>query len=223
MGIVHLGIRQSKSKGIYTNKPEYDLKIRTREWENRDHLYWKQYGIDWGLLTMFNVVPIHGYFNFKRYVSCKDIAYAYLEYKDDSLTYKIYRPNASKENKWRNNNPFGVHQGYRQLPKDGELLIITKSLKDVMALYPIPSISIQAETCYIKSSVMDEYKDRFKRVIVFFDNDKQGKEQAASYKKLYKIDSIFIPEQFGVKDYSDLIKSIGFEEANKILNELIKT
>ncbi len=222
-----LGSRKITKKPIKLEKEskvEYNIQITVRDWEQRDFDYWKQYGISLPTLKLFNVVPISGYYHNHYYITTNDIAYAYLEYKDKILTYKIYRPTAHKHKKWRNNNPFGVHQGYRQLPNTDDILIITKSLKDVMAIYEnlsIPSIGVQSETCFIKQSVIDEYKFRFDRVITLFDRDKQGIEQAASYEKLYDIPSIFIPEKYEVKDFSDLIKQVGKYNAVETLKNLL--
>jgi hypothetical protein len=173
---------------------------------------------------MFNVYSISGFYHNNYYLETPDLAFAYLEYKDNALTYKIYRPHASKALKWRNNNPFGVHQGYMQLPSDGDLMIITKSLKDVMSLYEvvgIPAISVQSETCFMKSSVATEYKTRFKKVVSLFDNDFQGREQGDTYKRLYDIDPIFIPKLYNAKDFSDLVKFIGSYDAGNVLELLL--
>jgi len=206
------------------SKIECDLKIVARDWQDRDFAYWLLYGITLPTLKRYNVVPISGYYHNNHWVFTKDIAYAYLEYKDKVLTYKIYRPTAIKTKKWRNNNPYGVHQGYRQLPASNGLLIITKSLKDVMSIWEntnFPSIGVQSETCFIKETVVDEYKFRFDRVVTLFDNDRQGNEQAQSYEKMYDIESLFIPDEFGCKDFSDLVKQVGKQDAVQILKKLL--
>jgi len=209
---------------IHQTDFRYSIEICIRPWEKRDILYWNIYNISLYTLKRFNVVPIKGYYHNQFYVSTRDISYAYLEYKDDRLTYKIYRPTVDKDYKWRNNNPYGVHQGYRLLPKTGKLLIITKSLKDVMSLYEtmnIPAIGVQSEKSFIKDTVVEEYKNRFKHVIVLFDNDITGIEQAKEYKKMYNINNITIPFEYNSKDFSDLIKNTGKINASKLLKNLL--
>jgi hypothetical protein len=226
LGIANPNIKQYKRiTPIYQDRSSDNtptqIQIKTRFWTEDDLRYWRDFGISLSTLRYFNVIPIEGYFSFIRYVNTPGLAYAYLEYKDDKLTYKIYRPLESKSKKWRNNNPYGVHQGYRQLPENGELLIITKALKEVMSLYEtmsISSIGVQSETCYIKDTVVDEYKKRFKRVLTLFDSDRQGIELASSYKKLYDIKPIFIVES---KNFSDLIQLFGKEKAVQILKKLL--
>jgi hypothetical protein len=218
-------IKPAPSKIVKQPKVAMKMSIVVRDWEDRDLEYWRQYAILPSTLKYYNVVPIQGFYTYSVYRETKDMAYAYLEYKDKDLTYKIYRPTVRKSDKWRSNAPFGVHQGYKQLPHSGDILVITKSLKDVMSIYQnaaIPSVAVQSETCFIKDTVVNEYKFRFDRVITLFDNDKQGKEQAESYEKMYDIPSIFIPEKFGVKDFTDLVRLIGIHEAVKELNNLLQ-
>jgi hypothetical protein len=202
----------------------YEIKIVVRPFEQKDINFWQQFGISIPTLRFFDVLAISAYYHSGFYMETKDLAYAYLEYKDHKLTYKIYRPTAKKRNKWRNNHPAGVHDGYRQLPNSGELLLITKSRKDVMSLYEcahIPAVGIQSETCFMKQSVVDEYALRFDRVLTLFDNDIQGRNQAKAYYNTYRIDPIFIPDHFRRKDFSDLLNAIGPENATEVLNNLL--
>jgi len=218
------------------NKVPYELTIKRRGWEKTDAAFWKQFDISPTTLRYYNVVPIEGYFNSNHYVRTPGLAFAYLEYKDDTLTYKVYRPEETSRKKWRNNNPYGVHQGYRQLPIGGPLLIITKALKEVMSLhelYHIPAIAVQSETCFIKESVIDEYKRRFKSIVTLFDNDTQGKNQAGAYLRMYEIRPVFIPEEYKAKNFSDLIYNLNTNNSStkyiilnrireKVFNNLIK-
>ena len=94
-----------------------------------------------------------------------------------------------------------------------------------MSLYDnahIPAIGVQSETCFIKETVVDEYKFRFDRVITLFDSDEQGEQQADSYHKFYNISPIFIPKQYVAKDFSDLVARIGKKSAKDVLSELIE-
>jgi len=208
----------------YCEKYQYNIQISIRNWELRDYDFWRSFGISSFTLKKYNVIPISGYFVNAFEVKTPDIAYAYIELKDNKVTYKIYRPTKDKALKWRTNNSDDVHPGYMQLPKNSNLLIITKSLKDVMAIdenCDIACIAIQAETNYIKEHVMLEYKQRFKYVISLFDNDDTGKTQAERYKDIYNIPSIFIPEKYECKDFSDLIKKEKRDVAQIVMKQLI--
>jgi len=210
---------------IKLEKVKSEISIVAKIWDKYELDWWYQFGITKSTLERYHVYPIHGYYLNGNYIETKGLAFAYVEGKDNNITYKIYRPNADKDNKWRTNHPYGVHQGYTQLPFSGELLIITKSLKDVMSIWEcsdIPSIGVQSESCFIKDTVMNEYKFRFDRVITLFDNDRQGIEQAEAYKKIYDIPSIFIPEEYSTKDFSDLVKNYGRKFAVEVFTNIIK-
>lgn len=90
--------------------------------------------------------------------------YAYKVYNN----FKIYRPLADKYHKWRNNLTEYDIQGYKQLPEKGDILIITKSLKDVMCLCKmgIPAVSPASESTFIPNIALEELKKRFKRIII---------------------------------------------------------
>lgn len=60
-------------------------------------------------------------------------------------------------------------QGANQLnPKGGDLLIIQKSLKDVMCLYNfgIQSIAPCSENLFIKDSLLEKLKNKYQRILV---------------------------------------------------------
>lgn len=62
------------------------------------------------------------------------------------------------------------------IPKNGEYLVITKSMKDTMTLYSIgiPSISPMSETCFLTDSQYNKIIHKFNKVILFMDNDYTG-------------------------------------------------
>jgi hypothetical protein len=199
--------------------------INRRDWNRQDKLFWSGFGISKKTLDKFNVIPIKYIFYNDNPVLAEPLAYAYREYKDGILSYKIYQPHsANKRFKWINNANYSVHQGYTQLPKTGDLLIITKALKDVMSLHDvvgISSIGLQSESVTMKESVMDEYKSRFKNVICLFDNDNAGKKLSEQFAELYNIPYFLIPELPRVTDFSDLVRMKGKEESSKLIHQLI--
>ncbi|MFW6311400.1 MAG: hypothetical protein ACOC1K_04105 [Nanoarchaeota archaeon] len=210
------------SKKTYKKNPKI-IDITVRDWEKHDLNFWGQYGISESILNAYNVYPIKFLFINNNIFPVADHAYAYKEEKDDKITYKIYQPYSVY--KWISNHNKSVHQGYTQLPKTGDLLIITKSLKDVMSLCEvshIPAIGIQNESVLTKESVINEYKERFKTVICLFDNDNAEITLAFRYNKTYGLPFMTITYKYGCKDFSDLVKKIGVEESRIIINNLIK-
>lgn len=58
-------------------------------------------------------------------------------------------------------------QGSKMLPKSGEFVVVTKSLKDVMALYEfgIPAIAPNSENLFNRSN-MKNFKLNFNKYII---------------------------------------------------------
>lgn len=228
MGLSSFDINTSPVDIQYTKivqKERVNLGIKKRDWNIRDKAYWSSFGIRKKTLEKFNVHPISYIFYNDTAVKAHDFAYAYVEIKDNRVSYKIYQPLETKVKKWINNADYTVHQGYTQLPDSGDLLIITKSLKDVMSLHDcmgIAAIGLQSESVMMKDSVMEEYKSRFKKVICLFDNDEAGKKLSQSFTEKYEIPHFFVPELSKVTDFSDLVKAVGISQAIEITNDLIK-
>ena len=146
--------------------------------------------------------------------------YAYKVYNN----FKIYRPLADKYTKWRNNLTEYDIQGYAQLPKKGDVLFITKSMKDVMCLYEmgIPAISPSSESTFIPNDILESLKKRFKRIIILFDRDPAGVRYSRKISLKMNLEAMFIHKKYNAKDVSDAIKTNSFEEIKEWLYGEIK-
>lgn len=215
-------------KKVY-KKERSKFNIQERPFNKQDAAYWKSFGISSKTLEKFNVKAIKSLTtngsNFKYFYTNKDPAYVYYFTKDEV---KIYFPNR-KEYRFLSNTT--SIQGYNQLPDEGDLIVITKSLKDVMCLYElgINSISLQNEIVLPKEELINELKERFKNIFLFYDFDLTGIRTSNKIKKLYKITPIFLTNgrfntnNYGAKDISDFIKLKGFNEVKNIVTKIIKT
>ena len=184
-----------------------DIGIVRQPFTEVDKRYWKQFHISLDTLRKFNVFSIK-YFLCNRVVrgTYKEAnpMYAYKVYDK----FKIYRPLASKYTKWRTNLTNRHVQGLAELPKEGgNLLIITKSLKDVMCLYEMGfyAISPSSETTFIPNDILQSLKNKWKNIVILFDRDKTGMLKAREYSKQYKFDALFVNKKFNAKDISDAI------------------
>ena len=129
--------------------------------------------------------------------------------------FKIYRPLSDKSIKWRGNLGSLDIQGFEQLPEKGNLLIITKSLKDVMVLYELGynSIAPASESTVIPEIAMGNIKKRFKKIVVFYDRDATGMKFARKMVNQYNLDFMFIDKKHETKDISDFVKKFGIKKA----------
>ena len=171
---------------------------------------------------MFAVEPIsHIWVNNNRF-TCKSISYAF-RFKN---RYKIYSPYEVK-NKWLSNTNKTDIQGYDQLPTNGEKLIITSSLKDVMCLHAAGynAIAMQSEMQLPTEKLISELKNRFNKIDILYDNDFEkannpGQTMAKKICDLYGFKNILLPDEYKSKDPSDLVNKVGnFNELKKILND----
>jgi len=205
-----------------------DIAIKRKYFTKTDDKYWGQYHIDRDTLNEFNVTPISMFWvdGFKAPFTYEEDGpmYAYKIFN----SFKIYRPNSkTKKDKWRSNCCNTDIQGWEQLPESGDTLIITKSLKDIMVLkrFGLPSISGHSEVASIPESVLNQAKMRFKRILVFYDNDEAGMKGAKALSEKYELEMIHIPQHYieiyNVKDISDHIKEFGIEKTQELLNQIL--
>jgi hypothetical protein len=190
--------------------------------------YWSDYEIYLDTLELFSTTGVseirYGNGFVIRYIENSN-TYLYSEYKDGQWFYKIYRPLAQDpKNKWKSTCNDSIHFGYRCLPYKGDILVITKSMKDVMVLHTmgIPSISPQGETVRIKQKVMDEYLFRFKNIFLLYDNDFAGKTFAKDMVETYpKIVDLWLPKEGNLKDISDYTKEESRAVAQQRIHHLL--
>ena len=187
-----------------------------------DKNYWGSYHITMPTLEKFNVHSI-------KYYLCNGIVKGI--YKDENPMYaykvynnfKIYRPLGDKFTKWRNNLTDIDVQGYAQLPKKGNLLIITKSLKDVMVLYEMgySAVSPSSESTFIPDIVLNDLKKRFKTILICFDRDVPGVQNMRKVSLKTGLKGFLVHKSFKAKDISDAVKTNGFESVKDWLKKLL--
>lgn len=207
----------------YIQPTETVIGVVRQEFNDVDINYWKQFNISINTLKKFNVNSI-------KYYLCNGIVkgtykrenpmYAYKVYNN----FKIYRPLADKYTKWRNNLTDYDIQGYEQLPQKGDILFITKSMKDVMCLHEMgyPAVSPSSESTFLPKDVLEQLKTRFKRIIILFDRDTAGVKRSRKLSRETGLEAMFINKKFKAKDISDAVKANSFEEIKNWLDETIK-
>ena len=222
----------NSKKGIPKEKCKTEIKIETREFDYRDQLFWEKYKISSQNLKDDKVFAIRKYQIIKAKSSNKvirvfKISYAYTDFEDGKK--KIYSPYANKRGKFITNCGKDDIGGFRTL-RGGKKLIITKSYKDYRVLknqdYQV--IWFQNEGMFPTPFVLLPILSDFEEIIVFFDNDRAGKDASArlveyliSLNSTLKVRNICLPEYLGVKDPSDLVHRRGIKQLNEFLKENI--
>lgn len=230
-------INPSLSKGKITIKPEtpsYSVRSQMREWEDYDFEYWSSYGVPKEWLLHADIYPISYVFivsetGYIRTLRADRYAYTFIERKDGRITEKIYQPFNKEGMKWRSGHDGSVWDLWTKLPQKGDLVIITSSRKDALCIWAqtrIPSVSLQSETAGVKPQVMQELKDRFKRVVILYDNDfnkekNYGRIDGTRLADLFGIEQIEIPTGYKCKDPSDLYHTFGGDTVRKVITHLL--
>jgi hypothetical protein len=198
-----------------------------RHWTNFDEKYWTQFKISSSQLEKYNVVPLDHYIltresevNGIESLTIKT-KYMYGYFREDGLLYKVYQPR-SKDNKFLKVRDY--IQGSEQLKYDKSYLLIVSSLKDLLALNMlgiggVEAIAPDSENIMIPEPFMQNAMQKYKKVLVLFDNDDAGKQCAARYKDKYGLTCIdFLLD----KDVADAVKNHGIEKTRAELFPLLK-
>lgn len=216
----------NKSIEVISSRKPVIIKIKSRLFNKADKSYWyDRYSVHSQTLKQFAIIPITDFWIDKLGYSSSKYAYSYDFYWEAGVfRRKLYQPfKSADKGKWISNGGLVV-QGEGCLPYTGDLLIITKSLKDVIVLYELGYVAIAptSESSWLPESYFKKQAARFKRQIIFFDNDVTGRNKAQVFSNKYNLKSIMVPEDIkDCKDISDVIYSKGIDFTKKLIKELL--
>lgn len=208
-----------------TERKHTSIRIRIRPFQEFDLKYWAQFGISDKVLGLYNVYACECVFVNGRKVYDfeyhKELAFAYRMAKGE---YKIYFPER-REDRFLCNTL--ILQGYAQLPETGNLLVITKSMKDVMLFreFNIYAVSGTSESTPISDEVIEDLKRRFKMVVSLYDFDYTGVTGANKLKRDHGIPYLFFTNgRFGTRNYmqkdlTDFYKMFGRMELLDLIHK----
>lgn len=224
----------TKHKGIIRDNiptfkaPETALiQVEIQEFPDYELEWWASYGITAKLLRKYHVyscknIFLNGNYFMASTKSCP--AYGYYGGKEDNVElWRIYFPN-KKQYRFLTNWKAKQVQGYQQLPQKGKLLVITKSMKDVMCLagLGIKAIAPNSENLFLTDKMLNDLKQRFNYIAVFYDNDLPGISNMNKIKKEHpELKYIWIPRRYEVKDISDFRKRYGEKSTRQFIKESI--
>ena len=223
--IKQLNLEDKKQLELETStfkKPELKpatIKVSTTKFNKKDLEYWKQFGITPSILSFYNVKKVSkAWISENLWYISNDIDPCY-RYKEKDK-FKIYRPFADKKNKFRTNYFGGILEGYEQLPHKGELLIITKGLKDVMTLHSmgLNAVAVRSENTPVSENAFNLLNNRFEKILIWFDADEAGIAGAEKLSQMYNLPCIFHERELG-KDPSEIFVNNGKETILNIIKE----
>lgn len=215
-----------------------EISVKKIKMTDRHYRFWTQYDIPKEevkkLLQFFKVYAI-SHFWLKNTPKIKDrmfvvndIGFTYDEHwHGDIFLRKIYLPRRSGSVFYTNCNKL-VTQGYEQLPKTGDLVFVTSSKKDLILLRYLGfyAVAPSNENVFIQEHIFEDLKKRFKRIVIFYDNDYEKKENwgvmfAKKHSEKYNIPYMVLPDNTG-KDPSDFSKKYGSKELKQIIDKKLE-
>lgn len=224
--------------------PKYNYKIKTetiaalkfrRTYYAHEIKYWEDYHIQYSTLNYFDVYPGELWVNkilWHRSIE-GDPMFVYLFDQKKSI-WKAYRPHApweivkgkNQRKRFYTQNTTHHIQGYKQIPEEGEVLFITKSMKDVMIFFELglPAIAPHSENDFIPVSTLEKLRNKFEYIIVNYDNDHTGISRSTVITQEHKLLHWNIPKGYKgkPKDPSDLSKSYGLKEVETQINNRLR-
>lgn len=229
--IKHSKLKKNENVPIISNNKfedtsEANIQIEAKEFSKDELDWWEQYGITEKILKKFRVFSCKTVFLNGRIFTKSNSnhpIFGYYRGKNDNKTelWRIYLPkHRSREPRFLSNWKSTLIQGAKQLPKEGDLLVITKSMKDVMCLYSlgISAIAPNSENLFLTDKQFEKLSKKFNKLVLFYDNDLAGIRNMNKIRKKYNIDCVWIPRHYNVKDISDFYKMYGEEGTKNLIN-----
>jgi len=209
------------------------IRVRLSSFTDRDKRYLTKHGVHGEQCKKFNVKPIdriwvRGNLVWGYHEKDPAIGYYFGQDEEGHELWKIYYYNRDSGVRFICNT--NRVQGWDQLPESGPVLVITKSLKDVMALdyFNIPAIAPQGESQLLSDEKIQEIHERFDTVRSLFDFDLAGIGAARRLRDKHGIPPLFLTdgrfntENFGAKDFSDFVKDNGKQQARGIIKRQLE-
>ena len=203
------------------------IQIEVQEFTDSELKWWGNYGISKDILKRFDVYSCkHVFLNDQLFAESQQHCPIFGYYGKKYQGLELWRCYFPKRTSFRfiTNWPSKKIQGYDQLPKKGKLLVITKSMKDSMCLYScgITACAPNSENLFIPDKVLEDLKNRFKNIVVLYDNDRPGLYNMAKIRKEHpELTYVFIPKKYGSKDISDFYKDHGRKETLNLIKTFI--
>ena len=197
-----------------------EIKLKLKEFSKKELEYWNQYGIGLDTLKRFNIHSCtHLYTknkdeDFENRMRDSEMCFAYI-FADNSV--KAYFP---ERDSYRFISNSRWIQGIEYIDNP-ELLVITKSYKDVvcLSLFNIQAVAMQGESVLPPAWLVNKYN-----CVYLADNDAPGKRAAVLMRQKYNIPIALFPTEYremGIKDFSDAYQILGHEFLKDLLTTIL--
>lgn len=201
---------------FFTKKIEYNVIA-----DNECFDYYFNYGLSEHTLKKFDIKHIVSVYNksYSKYSYIRNNNYCYGYRANDKWKFNLINGHV----RFFGNADKDTIQGLEQLEYKSDILIITKSIKDVMVLNQCgyESIAFQSEILTPSKEIVDFVYDKYSNVFLLYDNDSAGIKGSEIICNEYNFIPIFVPLTSKCKDISDVSKMYGINIAKKWLNRIL--
>lgn len=224
-------IPKNPPKMIYTNAilektSKAQIQVEIKDFTEKELKWWESFGVSENTLKKYQVYSIKSVFlNGTYFTSSSDTSPIYGYYggttSDGMELWRLYMP-TKRNYRFLSNWSQEMIQGAKQLPKSGEFVVITKSMKDVMSLYEfgITAIAPNSENLFLTVNQFEKIKFRFKTIYLLYDRDLAGVKSANKIRKKFpEVKVLLMPK---TKDFSDHVKKYSLNSTFKLVEEWLK-
>ena len=219
-GIVNYPLRP------FTNGSSARIQVEIRDFTDGDIAWWKQFGISKKTLQFYRVYSCKTVFldSVPYTISGEQKVFGYFGGIDNGKElWRIYYPE-NRTHRFLTNWSSRKIQGWEQLSSSGKLVVITKSMKDVMLLHElgIDACAPNSEMLFLTEEQLANLKSRFKYLVVLYDNDLPGIASMNRLKKKHpELLYTWIPRD-KAKDLSDLYRDFGRDVVISLIKKFIQ-
>lgn len=197
------------------------VQVKTRKFTNEELAYWSEYYQDKTDLNREHIYSIEKVYLNKKLFTLDNLELRFGYFYDGF--WKIYRPFASKKNKWVPNNvPITTMDGKENIV-NCEKAFINKSKKDYMVIQKIlpTTCAVQNEgvACFSHENI-EFLKANSDKQILSFDSDITGVKNSQQITKMFDFDYLNVPKIYlkeNIKDWADLARIHGLKTVEDYL------
>ena len=225
--------RQESKKPEIKVQPKFEseketfIQVEIKDFSESELKWWQSFGISEATLRKYKIYSIKTVF-LNGCIHAQSTQHSpiygyYFGKKGNIEQWRIYIPKR-KEFRFLGNVSTKTIQGYKQLPESGKLLVITKSMKDVCLLSTlgIPAVAPNSETQFVSDKLLDEFRERFKNIVLLYDSDLTGIRFMNKIRKQHDdLLVCMIPRKYKAKDISDFYQKYGRSKTIEVIKEYI--
>ena len=211
----------------FESEKETFIQVEIKDFSESELKWWASFGISESTLRKYRIYSVKTVFlNGSVYAQSTQHSPIYGYYfgkKENIEQWRIYIPKR-KEFRFIGNVSSKTIQGYKQLPDSGKVLVITKSMKDVCLLSTlgIPAVAPNSETQFVTDKMLDEFRRRFKNIVLLYDSDITGVRFMNKIRKQHHdLIVCMIPRKYEAKDITDFYQKYGKDQTISLIKEYI--